>query len=326
MVPYAGTLDAIQRIIQAEGIGGLYAGLSASYIRDSLRNFLSFYFYELFKALYHAKHPATRSTTPASSSSSASASASRESADQSTASTRADDAKAAANKSMPVLINLAIASGSAALTQLMVNPINVAIARMQTKHSNLGLFATLLSIWHNEGVAGLYKGIIPALILTSNMAITFVVYEQLKKICLMRFARPHTAASGASGSSSASNATKPPQLSAPQAFAISAMSKVVATLATYPYMRAKTIMQTTKDSASTTQVLFHILSTEGITGLYTGLGAQLWKSALTSAILFMAKEKFIALIHRAMQVLNQQKPTTSSNSSSNSNSNTRKKE
>ena len=287
-----------------EGVGGLYAGLSASYIRDSLRNFISMYWYELFKALYHSNNPAPP-PSPARAS--------------------ASDRVGKDARAIPVVVNLVLASGSAALTQLLVNPINVAITRMQTKHSQLGLLATLLDIWHSEGLAGLYKGIVPALILTSNMAITFVAFDRLKRLCLLRHAKQQQQqqqqqqkATGAASNDKKADADASPQLTAAEAFVISAVSKVLATLATYPYMRAKTIMQTTKDSRSTTSVLLSIVRTEGFLGWYTGLGAQLWKSVLTASIMFMAKEKFINILRQALSAIRGTKtPTAAASSTTN---------
>lgn len=46
-----------------------------------------------------------------------------------------------------------------------------------------GLFHGLRSVVKAEGVFGLYKGIGPALFLTSHGAVQFVAYEKLKAIC-----------------------------------------------------------------------------------------------------------------------------------------------
>ncbi len=64
-------------------------------------------------------------------------------------------------------------------------------------------------------------------------------------------------------------------------------AKLVATVVTYPYIMAKTRLQM-KGSANKysgiTDVLTQIVKTEGITGWYAGMGAQLFKSVLGTAL------------------------------------------
>jgi len=76
-----------------------------------------------------------------------------------------------------------------------------------------------------EGLAGFWKGIKPALILVSNPVVQFVSYGFLKQQL------------GITGSGSDSTM---------KIFAAGAMSKLIATLVTYPILTVKTLLQAKK--------------------------------------------------------------------------------
>ena len=130
-------------------------------------------------------------------------------------------------------------------------------------------FATII---REEGVQGLYRGLVPAMLLTSHGAIQFAVYEQLKSW-------GRTPAAGAPQSdvplegleTDCAAATKEPsskrpvscryhlnrdqataliarlffcaRQSAPQSMMFGALSKIIATSATYPYQVVKSRLQ-----------------------------------------------------------------------------------
>ena len=71
-----------------------------------------------------------------------------------------------------------------------------------------------------EGWLALYRGILPALFLTSHGAVQFVVYEKLKEL------RPPSADAGRS-----------------EALVYGGVSKLAAATATYPYQVVKTRVQ-----------------------------------------------------------------------------------
>lgn len=104
------------------------------------------------------------------------------------------------------------------LTVLLTNPIWVIKTRMELQQSNAehyrGTIDAFRQIRHQEGIAGLYRGILPALILTSNGAIQFMIYEDLKaRLEVFHEGTPSWA----------------------EIFAVGVVSKVVATTVTYPY-------------------------------------------------------------------------------------------
>jgi hypothetical protein len=71
---------------------------------------------------------------------------------------------------------------AASLNSVATLPIAVVNTRMQTadRAHRLGLSATVAEIMRTEGLAGLWRGIGPSLILSFNPAITFLVFERLK--------------------------------------------------------------------------------------------------------------------------------------------------
>ena len=87
-------------------------------------------------------------------------------------------------------------------------------------------------IVREEGVAGLWLGIKPGLVLTVNPAITYGVFERIKSILLL--AQEKAAAVGAP-----SNGKLTPGMN----FLVGALSKTLATVVTYPYIMAKVRIQ-----------------------------------------------------------------------------------
>lgn len=142
--------------------------------------------------------------------------------------------------------------------------------------------------------------------LTINPAIQFMIFDKLKQWwapnavlktppkSVKRSRLPHGADKDVP--------VKPPaKMSSAATFIIGALAKIVATLVTYPYVLARVRMQVSRKRKTTFQVLAQVLRKSGVRGLYSGLQAQLVKSVLFSALLFMAKEK-ISHFTRALLV------------------------
>lgn len=101
-----------------------------------------------------------------------------------------------------------------------------------------------------------------------------------------------------------------------------ALSKLVATFLTYPYIVVKSRMQLKQQKQSSVQpqeqgdlkpgafqpvttmsLLRQILKDEGVKGLYKGLGSKLTQSVLTAAILFWAKESLVEISRESLLFL-----------------------
>lgn len=116
--------------------------------------------------------------------------------------------------------NLLLGVMAGAVTQLFANPLSVVQTREQTQESGKGGFwRTLLQIVSTEGASALYKGMVPALVLTTNPAIQFVVFDRLKAFWVDQKRRVQL-----KGSSSECKTDSSAQLSAIELLIIGAMS------------------------------------------------------------------------------------------------------
>jgi solute carrier family 25 folate transporter 32 len=125
-----------------------------------------------------------------------------------------------------------------ALTAIMANPLWVVKTRMCTTTYNspdayTGLLNGLKRLYLEEGIQGLYRGIVPALIGVSHGAIQFMAYEEMKK------RRNEIRKQQGIISEDEHNA----QLSQTEYLVMAASSKVTAAVITYPYQVLKSRLQ-----------------------------------------------------------------------------------
>ncbi|KAI0530833.1 hypothetical protein KFK09_000381 [Dendrobium nobile] len=195
-------------------------------------------------------------------------------------------------KSIGTTVNLIIAAFAGACTAIITQPLDTAASRMQTSAfgKSKGLWETL----SNGSLSEVFDGLSISLVLTSNPAIQYTVFDQLKQRFIQR-QQSKQSASGSAGSS-------PESLSAFSAFLLGAMSKSVATIITYPLIRCKVMIQASnhedesiepkpESNKTISGCLSSIWKEEGVPGLFKGLQAQILKTVLSSALLLMIKEK-----------------------------------
>lgn len=144
---YNSTWDAITKIVAADGLSGLYAGMSGSLLGVASTNFAYFYWYSVVRTLYFksAKTSATPSTA----------------------------------------IELALGAVAGALAQLFTIPVAVVTTRQQTqsKAERKGMLETAREVIEGEdGVTGLWRGLKASLVLVVNPSITYGAYERLKPV------------------------------------------------------------------------------------------------------------------------------------------------
>lgn len=144
---YAGTLDAIQKIVKDEGFLGLYSGINGSLIGVASTNFAYFYWYSVIRTLYISSQ-----SVP---------------------------------KPHGTIIELALGAAAGAVAQVCTIPVAVITTRQQTqpRRDRKGLLDTGREVVHSEdGWSGLWRGLKASLVLVVNPAVTYAAYQRLKDV------------------------------------------------------------------------------------------------------------------------------------------------
>ncbi|CAK42180.1 uncharacterized protein An15g00110 [Aspergillus niger] len=183
-----------------------------------------------------------------------------------------------------------LASGSAGmLTSALTNPIWVIKTRMlSTGSQSPGAYASFTTgakeILRSEGIAGFYRGLVPALFGVSHGALQFMAYEQLK------LHRSRMAPSA--GTTGLGNV---------DLFVISSLSKLFAGCVTYPYQVLRSRLQTYDAHlvySGVRDAVAQIWAREGITGFYKGLGPNLLRVLPSTWVTFLVYENTRAYLPR----------------------------
>ncbi|KAH7442441.1 hypothetical protein KP509_03G088700 [Ceratopteris richardii] len=197
-------------------------------------------------------------------------------------------------------LHLISATEAGALVCLVTNPVWLAKTRLQLQGPGLGVhkpyagFAdSLQRIVKEEGWWALYKGLGPSLILVSHASLQFMAYEEGRKLALDLRRFYH------SGDKKEDVCLKPSD------FAIlGGLSKVFATLVTYPYQVIRTRIQQRplRDGRVKYTGIWHtsaeILKHEGATGFYKGIVPSLLKNVPASSITFLVYEMVLKLLQK----------------------------
>ncbi|KAI9474852.1 mitochondrial carrier domain-containing protein [Zychaea mexicana] len=182
---------------------------------------------------------------------------------------------------------IASAEGGA-LTAIMTNPFWVVKTRMcttthHTPDAYTGLLNGLNRLAREEGIRGLYRGMVPALFGVSHGAIQFMAYEEMK---MWRNDRLKTRNESPEDEHNA-------KLSNTEYLMMAASSKVLATVTTYPYqvLRSRLQDRTTRDTyTGVVDCMKKITAAEGYVGFYKGLAPNIIRVLPGTCITFLVYE------------------------------------
>ncbi|PBL02527.1 mitochondrial carrier [Armillaria gallica] len=262
-------VQAVLDILKREGITGLYSGLNSSLLGIAVTNGVYYYFYERSRGAILKSRVGGKGLSTIES------------------------------------IITGLVAGSA--TTIISNPIWVVQTSqaVRTLHEGSndgsrrpkrpGFIETVRGILAKDGIRAFWRGIGPALVLVMNPVIQYTVFEQLKNTLIARRTAKLRLASAVAATAI---------LSDWDFFFLGAISKLIATASTYPYIVIKSRMQAGHSSAlgykSTLDGLLTVLQEEGIHGLYKGVGSKLTQSVLTAAILFAGQRRIYEITKKAL--------------------------
>ena len=181
-------------------------------------------------------------------------------------------------------------------------PIDCWTTAIQTsKDPTKGPMAIMMTMLSERGLKGMYKGIQAYTVLCLKPSIQYTVFEQIKRIVLLT-RQNNTKNRGGKRLQS---------LTAMEAFFLGMLARTIATILTFPYLRAKVMLQarasSTDESNNTTTtkisipgMLAEMYQTGGISTLYQGIGPELTRGVLSAALMMMAKEKISLLVRTAL--------------------------
>jgi solute carrier family 25 (mitochondrial folate transporter), member 32 len=176
----------------------------------------------------------------------------------------------------PSLVHCGSAILAGAAADVVCNPMFVVRTRLQTEalHGSRiphGIFYTIHSLYKEGGPYVFWRGMTASLMGLSHVAVQFPLYELLKKQARLR--------------------SKSDQENTPLEILVSSgLSKMCASLLTYPHEVVRSRMMDARTSQTLTGTLHRIYAHEGVWGFYSGLHISLLRVVPNCCITFLTYE------------------------------------
>ncbi|TFK50816.1 mitochondrial carrier [Heliocybe sulcata] len=263
----AGALQVFRHVLHKYGVDGLYDGIGTDTGATILSNFFYFYAYSLLRNLL------SRRRIPSSS-------------------------QSVSTKTLLLSVPEELAVGFLAgiLSRALSTPLSVVTARLQTENDDADsrppspvnnpevsrssrIMSVVKSIYEESGLAGFWRGFEAVVLLSLNPSLTFFLYQFYRRLFLRGTDR---------------QTPKPAQ-----AFLGAALSNSIAVALLYPLILAKTRLQASRSSSSSTSIssAAYIWTSayqrHGPRGLYQGLEVTILKGFLSQGVTMMVKQSRI---------------------------------